>query len=563
MLLNTIGKIKIVLGVAAVTGAGIMMLPARPALSQSPVVVDKVEQGLISDNVYIDPALHSFDRVKLEAAAVQGHDIASRRTTVRIAVLGEMPLALRSTNTRKQSKLTLDYAQQLHDNLKLGKNPLVFLTATPPQALMIAPEISAARQRELIDEFWLNNGQDKKNPTPALVRLAEQAAAETNKTEYGNTWIMWVIFLVVTGGVVTLVVVAMRRKKAQLVQMRDPINALRANVLSGIEYLDNYMDVLPKNNPDSDQVRIFRQSASDKFDQAAKIIDRATETTDYNRAQGLLDRAQADIEQGRRYLDRATGGTGSIPGDDAMRPQPLPASQAEAEAIPANQRGVSFFSGQPAPLGALVPVTITLNGQSRQVLVTPEEADELRQGRMPQVRAFQQGDQWVPWYENQSYDPYRDYWHNQNSGWGGFGSGALTGFVAAEVLGSLFSPHYGSPWAFSTDNSYYQGYADAERRNEMNGWDGNNGGFGGFFGSGGSNDDNNSGLNNYSDEGGGWGGSSGDGTIVSAPDSIYGSGPDADASSDWSGDSGGADFGSSDFGGGDSGSGDSGSTSDW
>ena len=76
-------------------------------------------------------------------------------------------------------------------------------------------------------------------------------------------------------------------------------------------------------------------------------MERATEMSDLNRAQCLLDQAQADVGQARRYLDRATGGTGNIPGDEAMRPQPLPESQPEVTRIPANQRGVSFFSSRP------------------------------------------------------------------------------------------------------------------------------------------------------------------------------------------------------------------------
>ena len=87
---------------------------------------------------------------------------------------------------------------------------------------------------------------------------------------------------------------------------------------------------------------------------------------------------------------------------------------------------------------------------------------------MPAVRSFNVGGQQIPWYAYQNYDPYNDYWRYQNNGWGGFGGGALAGLVGAELLGDLFSPrYYGgggySPYAFSTDNDYYQGYRDAEQ----------------------------------------------------------------------------------------------------
>ena len=224
--------------------------------------------------------------------------------------------------------------------------------------------------------------------------------------------------------------------------------------------------VCRRTTPDSDQVRAFRQAADGKYEQAAKILDRATEVSDIQRAQGLLQGAQSDVQQSRRYLDRATGGTGNIPGDDAVRPQPLPENERQVQAVPQNQRGVSFFSSQPAPLGSLVPVTITVNGESRQVLATPEEAEELRQGRMPQVRSFNVNGQYVPWYEYSSYDPYRDYWQYQNAGWGGFGGGVVAGLVGAELLGDLFAPRgygyggfgyggygYSTPFAFSPDKT--------------------------------------------------------------------------------------------------------------
>lgn len=539
-----------------VAGSILAVLPfATPARSQSPVVVDHVEQALESDNVYVDPTLKTFDKAQLESAAMQGHDLGARRTQTKIVVLRDMPRGV----TNKQQ--AYEYVKRVHDDLNLGDDPLIVLSTKHRWVGIVAPRLTAEQIQSFEDGFFPNVEQDLSHPTPALARLAEQVAGETNKAEYGNTWIMWIIFLIVVVVVVGLITSAVRRKKQEMASLRGPLDQLRSSVLSGIEYLDNYMDVLPKNNPDSDQVRIFRQSASQKYDQAVKIMDRATEISDFNRTQSLFDRAQADVDQARRYLDRATGGTGNIPGDDAMRPQPLPASQADVNAIPQNQRGVSFFSGQPAPLGSLVPVTVTINGQSRQVLVTPEEADELRQGRMPQVRSFQQGNQWVPWYEYQTYDPYRDYWRYENSGWGGLGTGLVAGFVGAELLGSLFAPNYGynTPWAYATDNGYYQGYADAVQQGDLGGyggasnWDGNAGNIGGWDNSG-SNAD--------------WSGTADGVTGMDAPSDFDSAINSSDAASDWSGDSGGwqdsgggSDFGGSDFGGGgDSGGGGGG---DW
>lgn len=426
----------------------ILAFAATHAAAQS-TQGDPAYQALIGGNVFVDPSLHGLDEARLQAAAEQAND--TPHTITKIAVWSALPDGWSNLQA---------YTDNLAQELNIGKNALIVIVAHGPGAgiwIDTGAKLSAADKEALIAQARPEIMRDE---TGGIADLAGKTAGKINMNEYGNSSILWLIFLVVVLVVGGLLFSASRKRKKEMAAMREPVNALRENVLKGIEYLDGYIDVLPKNNPDSDQVRISRQAASAKFEQAAKIIDRATEPSDLQRAQGLLDRAQADVATARRYLDRATGGTGSIPGDDALRPEPLPDSQREVSAIPAKLRGVSFFSSRPAPLGSLVPVTITVNGQSRQVLVTPEEADELRQGRMPWVRAFQVGGRYVPWYEYQGYDPYRDYWAYENAGWGGFGGGLAAGFIGAELLDSLMAPAY-MPYAYATDNMYYQGYADS------------------------------------------------------------------------------------------------------
>ncbi|MGI4790158.1 MAG: hypothetical protein ACRYFS_15060 [Janthinobacterium lividum] len=416
---------------------------------------DQAYLALTTADVYIEPGISGIDSQVLQQAAAQGQD--DPHTRVDIAILSALPSPYQAYQ-REQ------YTGQLHDALGLDKSPLVLvvLGGQRPGVSVWSTALDKDERTQLEKQYAQ---AIRTNPQAGTALLAQAAASEINGKEYrGTSMILWLVFLVVIITVTGLIVSAGRKKKQAMALAGGPITALRENVLSGIEYLDGYIDVLPKNNPDSDQTRIYRQSASAKYEQAAKILDRATEMTDLNRAQTLLDQAQADVHSARQSLDRATGGTGHIPGDDALRPPILPASQPQVEAIPQNQRGVSFFSGRPAPLSSLVPVTITLGGQSRQVLVTPEEGDELRQGRMPQVLAFQQGGQYQPWYEYNGYDPYRDYWRYENSGWGGLGTGLVAGFVGAELLDGLLSPGYGmggySPYAFATDMPAYQSYSD-------------------------------------------------------------------------------------------------------
>lgn len=432
---------------------------------------DAAYQTLTSSNIYLDPRVANVSPQHLEQAATQGND--NPHTFVKIAVLSALPKNYRSVP---------QYAGVLHHRLSLGKNGLVVvaLHGRGQGVAVVTTDLSASETARIAQQYA---PQIAANPDKGITALAEAVAGDINSHEYRSSLILWVIFLIVVIIVAVLLFSASRTRKQAMARARKPVDALRANVLSGIEYIDGYADVLPKNNPDSDQVRAFRQAADAKYEQAVNVLDKATEVTDIQRAGNLFAGAQANVQQSRRYLDRATGGTGNIPGDDAVRPEPLPETEQEVQAVPTDQRGVSFFSSQPAPLGALVPVTITVDGQSKQVLATPDEADQLRKGQMPQMRSFNVNGQAVPWYEYNQYDPYRDYWRYQNSGWDGFPGGVVAGMVGMDLLGNLFRPSgyaygggfgyggggYGSPWAFSTENDYYRGFTDAQQQDRAAG----------------------------------------------------------------------------------------------
>ena len=51
-------------------------------------------------------------------------------------------------------------------------------------------------------------------------------------------------------------------------------------------------------------------------------------------------------------------------------------------------------------------------------MASRDEAEAIRRGETPQVRAYEQNGQYIPWYENRGYDPYRDYY----GGYGGRGA---------------------------------------------------------------------------------------------------------------------------------------------
>ncbi len=503
---------------------------------------DPAYLALTTSDVYVEPGINGIDVQALQQAASQSQD--HPHTPVKIAILSTLPPAYVAglTQAMAQSQslerkvgghLRDYYTFQLHKSLNLDKSPLVLVVLRNPNpGVSVWTTALDASARTALEKKYAP--AIAVNPQSGTAQLAEATAAEINSAEYKRgPLVLWIVFLAVAAGVAALIVSAGRRKKKQMAELLEPIKTQRENTLQWIEYLDGYIGVLPKNNPDSDSARTLRQAASAKYESAAKIIDRATEVSDLRRAQALLTQSQADTQEAKKAIDRANGGV--LPGDEAMRPS-LPETQAAVDAIPPKQRGVSFFSGRPAPLGSLVPVTITLNGQSRQVLVTPDEADALRRGEMPQVLAFQQGGRSLPWYAYDGYDPYREYWRYENAGWGGYGGGWTAGYFEAALLTDLLlTPTYGmggyAPYAFATDMPGYQpGYADPGF-----GSGGDFGGGGDFAGAGG-------------DSSGGYDTQGFDPGDAGAGD-FFGGGFDS---------GGGGDFGGGDGGGGDGGGGDGG-----
>ena len=124
-------------------------------------------------------------------------------------------------------------------------------------------------------------------------------------------------------------------------------------------------------------MKAFRQSA------AARVSNRRARLSSAPRksaicealASGILSKAADDIAQSRRFLDaRATRGyCRAFPATMPFsRHGPLPKSQPEVDAVPADKRGVSFFSCAPrSDFRWLVPVKVTIDGVERTVMATP------------------------------------------------------------------------------------------------------------------------------------------------------------------------------------------------
>ena len=268
----------------------------------------------------------------LEQAAVQGRD--TPHTLVKIAVVDRLPPQYHSAG---------QYAFTLHKSLALGRNGLVAVAWRGPGAGVgvAADGLSSAECSQLAQQYA---PQIAAHPNAGTALLAQAVASEINNKEYKGSAMLWVVFFIVAAFVVWLVGSASRKRRAQIGQGQAQIAPLKQYVLESIGYLDGYADVLPKNNPDSDQARSLRQSASGKYDQAERILTTATAATDLQRAQSLLQSARQDVDTARKAQDRALGGTASIAGDEALRPQPLPRNAGRRRCRAGNQaRSVVLF----------------------------------------------------------------------------------------------------------------------------------------------------------------------------------------------------------------------------
>lgn len=404
-----------------------------------------VENALVTSNVYIDAGLPvQIDKTTLEQVAVE-----NARTQVKIAILAGLPAwyqKFANEHAYDSTSALVHYVEGLHKHLALGRNGLI-VVCTSGYGAGIAIQSSELKKDAEARIAQRYVAAIQAGDMGQVVPMAREVVSAINGVHAGAQALILGVVLIVVLIVAIVLIQRARLKSARMTSLRAPVDALRKSVEDNIEYIDGYLPALPKNNADTDQVRAFRQAAAARFEQAVKAIDRATEPSDLSRAKTQLDAAAKDCQQARRYLDRVTGGTAKIAGDDAVRPAEQAPDPEDPSAVPEKERGVSFFSSKPAPISRLVPVTINVDGVDRQVLATPSEAAEIAKGQIPAVRSFQVNGRVVPWYMYDGYDPYRDYWQYQRSGWSDLAAGAVAGFIGAELIDSLFSrPAYAGSW---------------------------------------------------------------------------------------------------------------------
>lgn len=424
------------------------MVPAGGSDTSSAVTgtqATAIIQALTQGNVYVAPDLKGeVDPAALDAAA---------SATTKIVVLPTV-FPYRSRDAM---------ADDLRQRLNLGEGVVVVGTpkgVSASSGRLSHQQVSDALAKAGLDQVYAGGGL-----TAAIVRAAQATTGEVSDVRRGASNALAGILFGGLALIAGFVGFGAYKKTQALNVVREPLERSRQQVLENLTYVDGYLDLLPKGD-DADRARALRQSAYEKYSTVTGLLQSPKSPDELRQAQPLMAQAMQELEECRRLIDKATGGTGvamgvaPLPdqatdadraarfradlrqGGAALKPveqvsstQEAARLQQEIESIPADQRGVSFFSGQPLPASELVPVTITVNGQKRTVLASHAEADAIARGQTPPVRAFQQGSQYVPWYEYRGYDPYRDYY----GGWGmGDGRGVLGTLVDFYVLSHLF-----------------------------------------------------------------------------------------------------------------------------
>ena len=425
------------------------------ALTNGDVYVD----DRLKEGVTVNGRLQQVDEAALQAAVEK-----AKPTVVKIVAL---------TNGKSIGNYPSGdaFASDLRQRLNLPDDGVV-IVGTLKGIYGSSGRMSRTQLNDTLKTAQLDSAFAQGGLTAALVRATDALSGSVvsdrrSDTAKGGGWIFGGLALV--GG---LVAFASLKKKKAMDEARQPVIALRKEALENLSYVDGYLDVLPA-GADGERATQLRASAYEAYSTANGILQTGTTPEQIKQAGPLLVQAVAQLKECRSAIDKATGGTGVVVGlpsempnlqTDAQKGQaylrtggltPVEAvqnaqerdrMQAEINAIPEDQRGVSFFSGQPLPASELVPVTIVVQGQKRTVMASRAEAEAIARGETPQVRAFPDANgRYVPWYENRGYDPYRDYY----GGWG-YNSGVGTFvdlYLLSNLLGGGMFGGYG-PWGW-------------------------------------------------------------------------------------------------------------------
>lgn len=421
-------------------------------LSQTPAVINRGSPGsqggtgghhrfssneqnivtaLQSGDVYMSPGF------KADAGRLQSTADSLRPLAVKFVVL----------NSQIHGRSLMQAARRLHHYLSLGKGILIMASHRGVAAYAQGISISTLG-RETRKVAPVMEGGDY---TTGLVQLAQHLATD-EKTGATRSTIAWgTVF-----GIATIIIVlailfsALSRRRTALAR-REALSKQKEQVVNQFNFISNQLETA-----EGPQVAVTRQSraaAGAKLDEASQLLVKARSEYDFQRVQTLLDQAEADLVNARRAL-------GGEPAPTTGTAAPASNEATDWEKVPVEQRGVCFFCSKPALLNELTPVNVNLGGQERKVLACADDLSTIKSGQMPNIRAFNVNGQMVPWYANNQYNPYTNYYSS------GFGTGSFLGdMVSMYMIDQMFwgwnQPGWGwgNNYVFYPEHSYYQDYS--------------------------------------------------------------------------------------------------------
>lgn len=410
--------------------------------------------ALASGNVYVVPSLQN------EIDAGQLEQTAAEAAPLKVKILVVKGLG------GYQSREAL--AEDIRKRLRLDENSVV-IVATPKGVSGSSGRLSNDQINQAIQAAGIDTVLAQQGPT-AMIAEATRSVINKSRTDRSSDSGGLVGGLAIAAiGVGGFLLIKRAKREGELRSARERVETRLRDVVTDLSYVDGYLDLLPASD-DATQAKRLRASAFEKYDTAKGLIKTGKTVPEIEQGLPLLQDAKQELVECRKAIDRATGGTGvamSVPdlpdlatdvekarryraAEEIRSAEERSRMQRELGDLPEEERGVSFFSGQPMPASLLVPVTVVIAGHKRTVMATPEEAEQIRNGHIPPIRSFQDPvtRQYVPWYEYRDYDPYRDYYaYNSNL----LATSMMIDLaILSAQLGAGVYSHYG-PWG-------YQGY---------------------------------------------------------------------------------------------------------
>jgi hypothetical protein len=410
---------------------------------------DPASNVLTAKSVYVDPLLEgSVNTAALQKAATG----SASGIPLKIAVLDHLPVwYIRFAKERKYltDEALGHYANGLHKHLKLGSAGLVVVCVNGFGAgiCLVSDSVSPASAQDLAQNHLDQIESGNLGEIAAMTVDFDKAIAKAAPPRRSPWPYVALVLVVLLAGIA---LAALRRRKPSapnIDKLKVPLENSRTRAVAELERLNAEIAELQiGDSRDISCALALRDVIDSRIQDATSILAGAIRSSE-------LKQAESDLNEALGKIYEATGLVQSVKSEQierantVIRREDAEAKTRDLAEISIDKRCVSFFSSQPAPVDHFVQVTLSLGGLKRKVLATREEAQRIEGGSIPAVRAFLVDGRTMPWYMYDGYDPYRDYWINENTFWSTLPPGVATTLIGQDLADLLFSrPAFSGSW---------------------------------------------------------------------------------------------------------------------